>query len=175
MISDVKDWLEQLSAIANENKAKARSKGERYIWHSLEKNKEIKRKFSEEGERLPRAGRLSSRSSGASTGREWLYDFTLREFSNDDYFIGVPLVAEIELSARTPKGLVYDFNKLLQSDADHKVFIFQQKNKAQYEDVVAYIDRAFDAYTHKSNCKYLVACWLMSEYRFIYKEMSALA
>jgi hypothetical protein len=174
MISDVKNWLNQLSNIANVHKVTALSKGEKYIWHSPNKNKDIKRKFSEEGEKLATKGRLSSRSSGKSTGCEWLYDFTLREFSSDNHFIGVPLVVEIELSDRKPKGLVYDFNKLLQSDADHRVFIFQQKNQAQYDDAISYIVSAFDAYIHKCNSKYLVACWLTSEYRFIYKEMNGL-
>ena len=79
MISDVKKWLDELSVVANKKKAKARSKGEKYTWYSSTKNKDIKRKFSEEGEKLPTSGRLSSRSSGKSTGREWLYDFTAFE------------------------------------------------------------------------------------------------
>ncbi|WP_162062836.1 hypothetical protein [Vibrio taketomensis] len=127
-------------------------------------------KFSEEGEKLPTNGRLSSRSSGESTGREWLYDFTLREFDKENNFVGVPLVAEIELSDWQPKGLVYDFNKLLQSDAKHRVFVFQQK-QSDFENIMVYLDRSFKAYIHKTSSKFLVACWLTSEYRFIYKEM----
>jgi hypothetical protein len=60
MISDVKNWLNQLSNIANVHKVTALSKGEKYIWHSPNKNKDIKRKFSEEGEKLATKGRLSS-------------------------------------------------------------------------------------------------------------------
>jgi hypothetical protein len=170
MLDTVKDWLEDLAIVANENKEQAKLKGNKYTWYSSQKNKDIKRRFSQEGESLASAGRrIAARSSGDSTGGEWLYDLTLREFDENNRFLGVPLVVEIELSDPKPRGLIYDFNKLLQSDAYNKVFIFQQKDAFEFENMIKYFDISFSAYNHKLKSKFLVACWLTSKYEFTYK------
>ncbi|WP_141201889.1 MULTISPECIES: hypothetical protein [unclassified Marinobacter] len=173
MLDTVKDWLEDLAIVANHKKEQARINGEGYTWYSSQKNKDIKRKFSQEGEKLASNGRrIAARSSGDSTGGEWLYDFTLREFDENNRFFGVPLAAEIELSDPKPRGLIYDFNKLLQSDADNKVFIFQQKYAFEFKNMIRYFDSSFYAYNHKLKSKFLVACWLTSKYEFTYKFYS---
>jgi len=171
VLSKVITWLEELSTIANRNQKLAKMNGTEFIWYSADKNKDIKRKFSEEGEKLPTNGRLSSRSSGKSSGREWLYDFTLREFDSRDQLINIPLVAELEFSDSKVNGLIYDFNKLLQSDADYKVFIFQQKQHSDTEHFFECISNSVDAYNHKSSSEYLIVCWITSEYKFVYKAL----
>ncbi len=168
MLNLMQTWLNALADKANIEKQKHRELGKKYIWYSVQKNKDIKALFSSEGEKLPTIGRLSSRSSGESTGREWLYDFTLREFDTENNFLGVRLAVEIEMSDSKLKGLVYDFNKLLQSDAPYKAFIFQQKTVDDYKKIRKPLSDAHKAYHHRAPSQLLVACWITSQYRFEY-------
>ncbi|MGZ5054904.1 MAG: hypothetical protein ACXWAT_08170 [Methylobacter sp.] len=171
MLNNIQDWLNDLQIRAVENKQTAKANGQKYIWYSSVKNKDIKRKFSEEGERLSRHGiRLLSRSSGNSSGGEWLYDFVLREFDENNHLLGIRLVAEIELSDSKAQGLVYDFNKLLQADAPYKVFIFQQKDENLYSEILKKIEAAINSYRHRLDSHFLIACWITTKYRFIYQH-----
>ncbi|WP_105190529.1 hypothetical protein [Pseudoalteromonas sp. T1lg48] len=173
MLSQVESWLNELEVIAKGNKANANASGQKYIWYSAQKNKDIKSKFADKCERLSTDARqFKARSSGdGGSGGEWLYDFTLWEFSGKN-LIGIPLVAEIEMSDSKSGGLVYDFNKLLQSDADNKVFIFQQKSKSGFCEILKDIEAAIKNYAHKVPSEYLVSCWIMSEYKFLSKRVS---
>lgn len=173
IISKVKEWLGDLETLANEKRTLAKINGKKFIWYSKNKNKDIKKKFSQEGEllKVAQSHRLSSRSSGASTGNEWLYDFILREFDAENNFVRVPLTAEFEFSDSKVSALIYDFNKLLQCDADNRVFIFQTKYKEDFDEVIKKIHSVLKAYHHKSPCHFLVACWMTSEYQFKYVEI----
>lgn len=171
MLDKIQAWLNELEIKANENKKAAKLDGKKYIWYSTQKNKDIKRKFSTEGEKLPASGtRLSSRSSGDSSGGEWLYDFVLREFDESNRLIGIRLAVEIELSDSKPGGLVYDFNKLLQSDAPYKGFIFQQKDDLSFSEILEHLEAALDRYTHRLDSEFLISCWITSKYQFICKQ-----
>ena len=171
MLEKIEAWLNVLEVKANENKKAAKLNGEKYIWYSTQKNKEIKRIFSAEGEKLPSTGtRLSSRSSGDSSGGEWLYDFALREFDENDRLVGICLAVEIELSDSKPKGLGYDFNKLLQSDAPYKGFIFQQKDELAFTEILEHLEAALHRYNHRVDSEFLISCWITSKYRFIYEQ-----
>lgn len=168
-IKSVQSWLTDLEIKANESKRKAIAGGaDKFVWYSKEKNKDIKEKFAVEGKKL--SSNYLSRSSGGSAGGEWLYDFTLRELDEEKNLISIPLVAEIELSDSKSGGLIYDFNKLLQADSSVKVFIFQQKNEAEFKEIFAGIQVSLNLYKHRTNGQYLVACWITSEYRFIFKS-----
>ena len=171
MLHKIQVWLNDLAVIANEKKRAAKADGQKYIWYSTQKNKDIKRKLSLEGEKLLSNGtRLSSRSSSGSSGREWLYDFALREFDENNHLIGIMLAVEIELSDSKPGGLVYDFNKLLQADAPYKVFILQQKDEVAFYEILGYLETTLDTYKHRLDCKFLIGCWLTAKYEFIYKQ-----
>lgn len=59
---------------------------------------------------------------------EWIYDliwFT----EKDDILLSVPLVLESEISDRTKKGLRFDFEKLLISKSENKIFICMAEGK----------------------------------------------
>lgn len=170
MLDKVQNWLEDLAVIANRNKQTASLNKNKYTWYSRQKNKDIKRKLSEESEKLPTNGnRLSSRSSGKSTGKEWLYDFTLRNFDKDNNLIGIELVVEIELSDTKTGGLVYDFNKLLQADSPNKCFIFQQKHEETATTMLERLNLSINKYNHRTKSHFLIACWVTSKYKFVYK------
>ena len=148
MLALVENCLNELEVTANQNRENAKSSGEKYIWFSTQKNKDMKLKLSNESENLSTENRrFKARNSGeGGSGGEWLYDFTLREFDSDNNFVGVPLVAEIELSDSKPRGLIYDFNKLLQSDAESKAFIFQQRDEDGFNDILKRIETAIQKY-----------------------------
>ncbi|WP_027853190.1 hypothetical protein [Marinobacterium litorale] len=173
MLETVEVCLCNLERKANHNKLEAKRKGEKYIWYSTHKNKDIKDELSRELESLSSDIKLlKARSSGkGGSGGEWLYDFTLREFDLDGNFVGVPLVAEIELSDSKSSGLLYDFNKLLQSDSSNKVFIFQQKEESGFYDILDRIEPAIKAYDHKVSSNFLISCWITSRYTFKSKRI----
>jgi hypothetical protein len=54
---------------------------------------------------------------------EWLYDLVWYKNNSEDNLEKVVLVLESELSDRSERGLKYDFEKLLCSNADYRVFI----------------------------------------------------
>jgi hypothetical protein len=171
LLIQVQEWLNELAMIANENKRIAKAEEKKYIWYSTQKNKDIKAKFSLEGEKLSIDGiRFSSRSSGDSSGGEWLYDFTLRKFDESNYLLGIHLAVEIELSDSKSSGLVYDFNKLLQADSPYKCFVFQQKNESLFNEILGYFDTRLNIYNHRSDSEFLIAGWITSRYKFVYQK-----
>lgn len=171
MLYQIQEWLDDLAAIANEKRRVAKADERKFIWYSTQKNKDIKRKFSIEGEKLSSNGsRFSSRSSGDSSGREWLYDFALREFDESNHLLGIKLAVEIELSDSKVGGLIYDFNKLLQSDSSYKCFIFQKKDEAAFTEILGGLNNLLNKYHHRVDSQFIVACWITSKYKFIYQQ-----
>lgn len=172
MLKTIESWLDDLEKVANKNKKSEEGKGSNFIWYSANKNKDIKSKLSVEGEKLSNlsGNKLTSRSSAESAGGEWLYDFILQEHDICGNFIGVKLAAEIELSDSKISGLRYDFNKLLQSDAEFKLFVFQQKDVEKFNKIIDELSISIEMYNHKLNSNLLIACWSTDDYTFLYKR-----
>jgi len=117
-VSKVKEIFKKLEYEARERKGLNKTPAERnnYIWKSPVKNKEIKEQFAKEAENYNCQCRPGDKK------REWLYDLVWRNFESGDY-ISTLLAMEIELSDGCG-GIIYDFNKLLQSDANLKIMVF---------------------------------------------------
>ena len=168
MIKHFKTWFEELGKDAIKRKdAVALKTGKRPKWTNTVKNKEIKNKFSREELGLLIKG-IKPRSSANS--KEWLYDLIWREFDSENNFLGVKLVMEIELSDMTEGGLVYDFNKLLQSDSEYKIFVFQQKTKEQSKYLFSQLAGCSGAYRHKVKSSFLLCCWCWDSGTFLFND-----
>ena len=124
------DIFKNLENIARERKGLHATPPKRnsYIWKSPIKNKEIKEAFAK------KAPDYECQCRPDIKKREWLYDLVWRKFDSGDY-LSTLLAMEIEVSAGY-KGVVYDFNKLLQSDAKLKIMVFQQKTVEEGEDIL---------------------------------------
>jgi hypothetical protein len=169
MIEDFKAWFNELGDYAIKRKKDVTLRtGKLPKWTNTVKNKEIKEKFSREG--LLIEG-VKPRSSANRKAREWLYDLIWREFDSENNFVGVKLAMEIELSDMKERGLVYDFNKLLQSDSDYKVFVFQQKNKEQSEYLFMQLAGRSGAYKHKVKSSILLCCWCWETGTFLFSDL----
>ncbi|KAF3983160.1 MAG: hypothetical protein HFP78_00150 [Methylococcales symbiont of Hymedesmia sp. n. MRB-2018] len=172
MINEFKDWFNELGTNAiKRKKAIVLKTGKKPKWTSKTKNKEIKEKFTKEG--LLIKG-IKPRSSNDRKAREWLYDLIWREFDSDNNFIGVKLVMEIELSEMKESGLIYDFNKILQSDADYKVFVFQQKTEEESKKLFAKLQKSSEVYKSKVKSSFLLCCWCWKTGTFIFKDFNIL-
>ncbi|EJG1894794.1 MULTISPECIES: hypothetical protein [Vibrio] len=169
MISEFMSWFDELGTSAMERKKQAQLKsGIRPKWNNTLKNKEIKLMFSERGKHI---SGIRPRSSVDKKAKEWLYDLIWREFDSESNFIGVKLSMEIELSDMKLKGLRYDFNKLLQSDSEYKVFVFQQKTQVDADYIVYELTKSLSAYKHKSSSNYLLTCWCWETGTFLHHDM----
>ena len=168
MINNFKYWFEQLAENANERKEKTPlENGQLPKWNNTTKNKEIKHKFTQEANQLK--GITARSSNNDEAGGEWLYDLIWREYDSNN-FTGVKLAMEIELSDMKERGLVYDFNKLLQSDAEYKVFVFQQKTINETKNLFAKFKLCVDNYNNKVESNFLLACWCWETNTFIFKD-----
>jgi hypothetical protein len=168
LIEDFKNWFNELGDNAMKwKRSVADITGKSPKWKSKVKNKEIKAKFTQEGLSLDR---IKPRSSNDRKAREWLYDLIWREFDSENNFIGVKLAMEIELSDMKVGGLVYDFNKILQSDADYKVFVFQQKTREDSDMVFNKLISCSKKYKNKVESNYLLSCWCWETGTFIFNE-----
>ena len=170
MIEDFKAWFTELgdNAIQRKN-AIALKTGKRPKWSNTKKNKEIKERFSHEGLKI---SGIKPRSSADRKAREWLYDLIWREFDSDKNFIGVKLAMEIELSDMKERGLVYDYNKLLQSDSEYKIFVFQQKSKDQTEQIFRKLASCSEIYKNKAESSTLLCCWCWDTGTFLFHDFN---
>lgn len=169
MIEDFKRWFVELGDHAiNRKNAIALKTGKRPKWTNPVKNKEIKEKFSYEGLRIEG---VKPRSSADRKSREWLYDLIWREFDSENNFVSVKLAMEIELSEMKERGLVYDFDKLLQSDSEYKIFVFQQQTKEQAEYVFKQLRIRSESYNHKLKSTFLLCCWSWDSGTFLFNEI----
>jgi hypothetical protein len=170
LIVNFKDWFNKLGANAiKRKKAIALKTGKEPKWTRKTKNKEIKEKFTNEGRLIEG---IKPRSSNDKKAGEWLYDFIWREFDSDNNFIGVKLVMEIELSDMKERGLMYDFNKILQSDAEYKVFVFQQKTEKESTKLLAKLKNSSEMYKNKVNSDFLLCCWGWETGTFLFEDFN---
>lgn len=166
LIKDFKSWISELGIEANEWKdSQEKSTGKRPNWTNPHKNKDIKNKFAVKGKQRPD---IQVRSSAEKNKGEWLYDLVWRKLDSNQNLIGIELAMEIELSSLGTSGLVYDFNKLLQSDADYKIFVYQQKSVVLAETIANDLKTRKDIYNSKVDSAYLLACWCWDSAEFKY-------
>lgn len=163
-------FLELRDQAIDNKKDKAKIKGDeslwkKEIWASPDKNKEIKARFRDEGERLG----YRSRPSYKTKVGEWLYDFVWREFDEQDNLKRVVLTMEIEMSDRHFK---YDFNKLLQSDSQYKIMVIQVKDEYECQKVFESLEEAINLYEVKVISQYLLVGWCTSKNDFMFREIS---
>jgi len=169
LINNFKTWLNELAVIATKRKDAIELKtGKRPKWNNKVKNKEIKEKFTNEGLLLKG---IKPRSSNDRKAREWLYDLIWREFNSDDYFTGVKLAMEIELSDMKVGGLSYDYNKLLQSDAEYKVFVFQQRTVDDSEKLFNKLELCTNNYKNRVESTFFLSCWCWETGSFLFKDL----
>lgn len=169
MLKDFTAWLDDIAEVANKRKHQIELKtGKRPKWNNRVKNKEIKERFSLEG--LKTKG-IRPRSSSDRKAREWLYDLVWREYSESGYFMAVKLAMEIELSDMKLKGLIYDYNKLLQSDAEYKIFVFQQKTVIDSKSIFEELATRTKEYSSRVSAEVLLCCWCWETATFHYKEI----
>lgn len=164
-------WLMQaLDKVQSEairvKRAKDPDHWKRKIWRSPDKNRDIKAALLEEGERLGFQV-LPSKSRG-----EWLYDLIWRRLDGNRNVIGITLAVEIEVSDSRAGGIRYDFNKLLQAQADHKLMVFQVKTSEDIKQVCDRLVRSIRAFPHAHPCRYLLCGWSTQENAFHYREHS---
>lgn len=137
---------------------------QREIWPSPEKNRAIKAVLAEEGERLGFQV-LPSGQRG-----EWLYDLIWRRLDGNRNVIGIPLAVEIEVSDSRLGGIRYDFNKLLQAQADHKLMVFQVKTPDEVQQAFQRLVQSIRAFPHTHDCRYLLCGWSTQQNAFHYQE-----
>ena len=89
--------------------------------------------------------------------REWLYDLVWQEIDNKN-LISLNLAMEIEFSDQNLNGILYDFNKLLQSESDFKILVYKQKDKERTINSFAFFRNAIYEYKNKSKNSYLLCC-----------------
>lgn len=173
MLDQFKIWFTEIAQKAIDQKvSKASKKGnaetwKSEIWRSSDKNSDIKKRFRDEGA----ARGYKSRPSYVSGAGEWLYDFVWREFDEDERLVRVVLAMEIEVSACNPKSIRYDFNKLLQADAEYKILVFQQKTKSEVDSTFSFLQDSFSIYQKKSDSAFLICGWCTAENSFSFREL----
>lgn len=164
--------LEEIEAQAiADKKARATDPAhwQREIWPSPEKNRAIKAMLAKEGERLGFQV-LPSGKRG-----EWLYDVVWRRLDGNRNIIGMPLAVEIEVSDSRLGGIRYDFNKLLQAQADHKLMVFQVKTPDEVQQAFQRLAQSIRAFPHAHACHYLLCGWSTQQNAFHYQEHSVAA
>lgn len=165
--------LEQQAIAEKKRKALAEYADEahwkRMIWRSPDKNYLIKVALAEEGQRLG----FQVLPNLAIKRGEWLYDAVWRRVDANRNVIGIPLAVEIEVSDSRVGGIRYDFNKLLQAQADHKLMVFQVKTSTEVENVFSRLVTSINAFPHSHPCRYLLAGWSTTQNAFHFKTYAA--
>ncbi|SDO28374.1 hypothetical protein [Vreelandella arcis] len=165
--------LEQQAIAEKKQKALAKHGDEahwkRMIWRSPEKNHLIKVALAEEGQRLG----FQVLPNPVTKRGEWLYDAVWRRVDANRNVIGIPLAVEIEVSDSRLGGIRYDFNKLLQAQADHKLMVFQVKTPTDVEEVFSRLMTSIDAFPHSHPCRYLLAGWCTTQHAFHFNTYDA--
>lgn len=139
------------------------SRWKREIWRSPHKNRDIKSALAAEGQRLGFQVLPAGRSG------EWLYDLVWRRLDANRNLIGVPLAVEIEVSDSSLGGIRYDFNKLLQAQAGHKLMVFQVKTEGEVEAIFDRLEESIEVYPHPAPCRYLLCGWNTQQNAFSFR------
>lgn len=156
--------IERKKALAAENNGGDSSQWKREIWKSPYKNREIKAALAAEGQRL------GFQVLPAGNRGEWLYDLAWRRLDANRNLIGIPLAVEIEVSDNHLWGIRYDFNKLLQAQADHKLMVFQVQTQDEVEKTFARLEESIQVYPHAAPCRYLLCGWSTQQNIFWFKQ-----
>ena len=159
--------IERKKVLAAEKHSGDTSQWKREIWPSPDKNRDIKTALAEEGQRL------GFQVLPAGSRGEWLYDLVWRRLDANRNLIGMPLAVEIEVSDSRLWGIRYDFNKLLQAQADHKLMVFQVQTQEEVEAVFERLQESIDVYPHGIPCRYLLCGWSTQQNAFHFAECSA--
>ncbi len=133
------------------------------IWRSPDKNHAIKSVLAAEGQRL------GFQVLPAGSRGEWLYDLVWRRLDANRNLICMPLAVEIEMSDSSLGGIRYDFNKLLQAQANHKLMVFQVKTKGEVESTFERLEESIQVYPHSAPCRYLLCGWNTQQNAFSFK------
>ncbi|WP_144407566.1 hypothetical protein [Gynuella sunshinyii] len=168
MIEDFKCWLNELGTKAIERKNTQLKNTKRQPWKNKTKNQDIKKIFTDNGRLIEG---IKPRSSNDRKAREWLYDLIWREYDSENNFIGVCLAMEIELSDMKFSGLIYDYNKLLQSDSKYKVFVFQQKEEVASDKIFHKLELCTKKYKSRVESEFLLSCWCWNTGTFKFKQI----
>lgn len=83
----------------------------------------------------------------------------------------MPLAVEIEVSDSHLWGIRYDFNKLLQAQAYHKLMVFQVKTKEEVEAVFERLEESIKVYPHAASCQYLLCGWSTQQNTFHFMQL----
>ena len=143
------------------------SQWKREIWKSPYKNRDIKAALAAEGQRL------GFQVLPAGKRGEWLYDLVWRRLDANRNLTGMPLAVEIEMSDNRLWGIRYDFNKLLQAQADHKLMIFQVQTPDEVEATFARLEESIQVYPHAAPCRYLLCGWSTQQNAFHFRPCEA--
>lgn len=156
--------VERKKALAAEKHDGDTSQWKREIWPSPDKNRDIKTPLAEEGQRL------GFQVLPAGSRGEWLYDLVWRRLDANRNLIGLPLAVEIEVSDNRLWGIRYDFNKLLQAQAEHKLMVFQVQTQEEVEAVFERLQESIDVYPHGAPCRYLLCGWSTRQNAFHFRH-----
>ncbi|MCM0613729.1 hypothetical protein KFJ24_14685 [Marinobacter sediminum] len=154
------EWKKARSAEKNDGDT-ARWKKE--IWRSPDKNHAIKSVLAAEGQRL------GFQVLPAGSRGEWLYDLVWRRLDANRNLTCMPLAVEIEMSDSSLGGIRYDFNKLLQAHANHKLMVFQVKTEGEVESTFERLEESIQVYPHSASCRYLLCGWNTQQNAFSFK------
>ncbi|WP_431025633.1 hypothetical protein [Halomonas sp. H5] len=157
------DAIERKKALAAEKHGGDTSQWKREIWSSPEKNRDIKAALAAEGQRL------GFQVLPADNRGEWLYDLVWRRLDANRNLLGMPLAVEIEVSDSSLWGIRYDFNKLLQAQADHKLMVFQVQTKSEVEAAFERLEESIKVYPHTAPCRYLLCGWSTQQNAFSFR------
>jgi hypothetical protein len=133
------------------------------IWLSPNKNHAIKSVLAAGGQRL------GFQVLPAGSRGEWLYDLVWRRLDANRNLICMPLAVEIEMSDSSLGGIRYDFNKLLQAQANHKLMVFQVKTEAEVKSTFERLEESIQAFPHSSLCRYLLCGWSTQQNAFSFE------
>lgn len=139
------------------------SRWKQEVWPSPYKNRDIKSSLAAEGQRLGFQVLPSGRRG------EWLYDLLWRRLDANRNLIDVPLAVEIEVSDSSLGGIRYDFNKLLQAQAGHKLMVFQVKTEGEVEATFDRLEESIVVYPHPTACRYLLCGWSTHQNAFSFR------
>ena len=170
--------LDEIETLLNEtiSEHKANGDGKWKRWKPREKNADIKMKFHRKGDELNVKSRYSR-----GKNKEFLYDFSWVEWGEDEnhgaekFLKKVHLVMELEFSDQkmgngTRGNVMYDFNKLLQSDAEIKVMGFQMKTQEEVSAGIARMKRAISHYKPSGSFLLFGWAWKDGGKKFIFQR-----
>lgn len=103
---------------------------------------------------------------------EFLYDVTWLEGAPNDSIRRAELVLESEFGHWD--DVLYDFRKLLLARAEHRIMVFEMKDHAENEKIVARMAHEISQFEGtRSGDRYMFACWQYANVWFQYELLIA--